>query len=341
MRNFVDSQITSELWALMSENWPRPTIFTHCGKPHGDDACTVAAASMLLGDPKSLDICRIDDDELVTRTANGKSLIVDIGKGRFDHHFRDEPEKREYYSNYFWEKVNDNGTVVQNPIEKASIAKFWEYAGPEIVHETILRTLEREPIDSICCTVAEEIEKSFISKLSDTDTRGQIAAPNEYSRIVSNRYESTVALIEFVFEKESDDFKNNRLKIETDVLFSDLVDFFREELTSRIIISYTRFFQKLKAEEEAKTVANTHPYWITLDKFIPAFLFAETDVRFIVYKSNRNDKDWNVNAVDNAKFPIKNEVIKDIDGFKIQPIAPLAVFTNKEAAEKAAELLTK
>ena len=330
VRNETNSEIIREIGNLVAKQEGK--IYTHAGNMHADDVYACAAASLLV-DPTTKTGCkvvRVDDKELLALGIDdSNALILDIGKGRFDHHFRDEPEKKQFYSDCFWFDYYE-GHDGRVPIEKSSVAKLWSYAGPEIVYQTILAAdLGEEPNSEICCKAADKIEKCLISKISDTDTRGQFASPNLIAARVSHMNDYA-ELVDVTMETAF----NSELAIAI------------QELRMYCVTEYADFAIEGICKNAADYAASEgHPLWVNM---VPwghvkpiKFVDAKTPILFEVCKSNRTPGQWNLLAVNTVKAPIVVGKISDIPGYLMNPIASLAIFDSAEAAEKAAEELTK
>ena len=323
----TNSEIIRELAELIARQGN--VIYTHGGSIHADDVYSVAAGSLLMGDPIAISIERVRDTDLVIKGLNdSNAFIVDVGKGRFDHHFRDEPSKRKFYNfeedgeDFCW--TGPDGNLVM--IEKSAVARLWEYAGPEICYNTVLLMTEQEPNSEVCCKIAERLDKILISKISDTDTRGQKAAPNFLSAMCSRA-------------SAASELGHKNLN-ET---FYDLVKTARINLINYILTEYDDVMSTKDASDLAEeAMSEGHPNWVTLkDKYIKPFKFVEanTTVHYVVSKSNRDDTEWNLQSVDIEEWPLLNDIIRSISGFKKQPMSFLAIFDSKESAEEAAKTL--
>ena len=102
-------------------------------------------------------------------------------------------------------------------------------------------------------------------------------------------------------------------------------------------------YMYLKNIDEIKSIANiaamnNHPSWVKLDRFIKAADFKViTDVKFVVVKNNRDGR-FNINCVDNSKWPIDDR-ISELEGHYDHG-AFWASFDTEETAVKAAIFLS-
>lgn len=328
MKN-INLEIIREIGDLIEQG---KGIYTHSGNAHCDEVYGVAAAILLHNPVDSLSeeeiklIHRVNDNQLIENGLNDtNALILDIGKGRFDHHFKDQPEKKEFYTEYFWTDYYE-GHDGRVPIEKSAVARFWSYAGPEIVYQVILSKGDTEPDSTACCEAAAKIEKCLISQISDTDTRGQIASPNLLAAKIShvNDYVAVTNL-------------------DMDAAFASEV---KQAIGNLMVYCVTEYadamLKNVCLEEAAKAEKEGHSLWVECDYIKPSkFAEVKTPVLFEVCESNRTPGEWNLLAVDTAKAPIIVGKISDIQGYLKNPVPFLAIFNSAEAAEKAAEELTK
>ncbi len=333
MRTETNSEIIREIGNLVAKQDGK--IYTHAGNMHADDVYACAAASLLV-DPTTKTGCkvvRVDDKELLTLGIDdSNALILDVGKGRFDHHFRDEPEKKQFYTEYFWKGVEIHTKEEKEiPIEKSAVARLWSYAGPEIVYQVILAAdLGEEPKSELCCKTAAKIEKVLISKISDTDTRGQAASPNLIAARVSHMNDY-VELVDVTMETAF----NSELAIAI------------QELRMYCVTEYADFaIEGICKNAADHATSEGHPLWVNMAPWGGhvkpiKFVDAKTQILFEVCESNRTKGEWNLLAVNTFKAPIITGKISDIPGYLKNPIASLAIFDSAEAAEKAAEELTK
>ena len=325
-----------EIIELISEG---KGIYTHSGNMHADDVYACAAAALLYdsfdGSEKAIKmIRRVNDKQLEDLGIDdSNALILDIGKGRFDHHFKEQPEKKEFYDDIFYTEYHqenfDMGWPENHPIEKSAVARLWSYAGADIVYEVINAMDKEEAPDLIvCCKVADKIERSLISKISDTDTRGQLASPNLISARISHTND---------YVREMD--------LNMDDVFITEVKRAISELSVYIVSEYADAHSERTCTVLAE-VANEagHPKWVTSELVYikpSKFIDANTPILFEVCESNRTPGEWNLLAVDTAKAPIITGRISDIPGYLKNPVPFLAIFDSAKAAEKAAEELTK
>lgn len=334
VRNETNSEIIREIGDLIVKG---KGIYTHSGNMHADDVYAVAAAILLYNptDPLSEEsiklIHRVNDNQLIEAGLNDdNALILDIGKGRFDHHFKDQPEKKEFYDDIFYTEYHqenfDMGWPENHQIEKSAVARLWSYAGPEIVYQVVLSKGDTEPVSAACCEAAAKIEKCLISQISDTDTRGQIASPNLLAAKIShvNDYITVTNL-------------------DMDAVFASEV---KQAIGNLMVYCVTEYadamLKNVCLEEAAKAEKEGHPLWVECDYIKPSkFAEVKTPVLFEVCESNRTPGEWNLLAVDTANAPIIVGKISDIPGYLKNPVPFLAIFDSAEAAEKAAEELTK
>lgn len=316
-------------------------IFTHTGRVHADETYAVASV-MLLEDTVDFNIrhiVRINEKYIKDRNLNdSNALILDIGEGRFDHHQKEKV--------YYKERIYDGGDEsIIDTIEKSAVAKLWSYIGPEIVKTIILGYFEELCVipgiaildEKLCFKTAREIERSLISKISRTDTTGQKASPNVINEIISRKYDM-VACLSRLYDESDDDAKEK-----VDELFiHDLVPEAYDTLKAYIISTYMHTFDTNRALElHNQSIKEGHKNLVNLEKqnagkFISASCFPSG---YVVSKSNRNDGEWCLHSSDKKLYPLDEEILKRVPGFKKKPIAILAIFDSEKAAEYAVDLL--
>lgn len=318
-----DINITKEIRELVEANY---CIFTHSGSIHKDDVTACAVAAMLYDSNKPIKMRRVSNDELKELGLNdANALVLDIGKGRFDHHFdsrnAEEAELIRYYP-------AEEGKM---PVEMSAVARFWDYCGTNVVHEQVI-TMLGEADDELCFKTAQIIEDIYIKPISDTDTKGQVARPNLLSANVSRRS----IMASMILDKTKADASTKTRVM--DGVFKELVLETIKELQAYIYTEYSSLDQ-IKRLEEFKQKCGGRKWvntTVEFGEFVSANKFAGTTIKFVVSESNRTAGEWNLLAVDAVVDPIPKSV-KDVAGFKfLHDKRFIASFTSKEAAEEAA-----